>query len=136
MWVAANRAGRPYLAFADLQYANQLHQRSSSILNSLANVYMDLGQKAKGAALLEEAMRLDPKNVKPVYHYALFLDEAGAVREASGYYRSVIKLARGQGDLAEKANARLQEHKKLRVRLLSDPTPTLPSSPPKGSGGR
>ncbi len=27
----------------------------------------------------------DPQNVKPVHHYAYFLDEAGATREAAEY---------------------------------------------------
>ncbi len=131
---AANRAGRPYLALADLQYANQLHSKSSLILNSLANVYLDLGQKAKGAALLEEAMRLDPKNVKPVYNYAYFLDEAGAMKEASDYFRRVLKMSGGKGDLAEKARARLKEYEKLREKLISDPIPSPPTSTPMERG--
>ncbi len=72
--------------------------------------------------------------MKPVYNYAYFLDEAGAMKEASDYYRRALKLSGGKGELAEKAKTRLKEYEKLREKLLSDPAPAPPSSPPTERG--
>ncbi len=72
--------------------------------------------------------------MKPVYNYAYFLDEAGAMKEASDYYRRALKLSGGKGELAEKAKTRLTEYEKLREKLLSDPAPAPPSSPPTERG--
>ncbi len=86
----------------------------------------------RGEVTGSPAYRQAGRNMKPVYNYAYFLDEAGAIKEASDYYHRAPKLSWGKGDLAEKALARLKGVREAQGEAALRPRPRTTFLSPNG----
>lgn len=89
---AYRRTGRFEEASGAFLKALELGQREADLFNELAICEMELGLFKESRKHLEEALRIEPENVKIISNLGVLAAKTGRNDEAAGFFRTVLEL--------------------------------------------